>query len=124
MNNKFENVLIIGVGLIGSSLARGLRKYEVANNIFGLDKSKSVVSRCKKLKILDDIKIDLLDLEHLEANISLLNSSGPSFIFRDIIVSEDEEEFNIPDTSLINNSDDFIFAVSSVGLDNLIVSKV
>jgi len=69
------------------------------------------------------VGIDLLDLEHLEANISLLNSSGPSFIFRDIIVSEDEEEFNIPDTSLINNSDDFIFAVSSVGLDNLIVKQ-
>ena len=78
-----------------------------------------LVSLDGKLKV----GIDLLDLDHLETNVSLLNSVGPSFIFRDIIVSQHEAEFNIPDTSLLNSSDGFIFAISSLKLDNFIVKQ-
>ena len=38
MNNYlFNNILIIGVGLIGSSLARGIKEYNIASEIYGID---------------------------------------------------------------------------------------
>ena len=38
MKNKlFDKVLIIGVGLIGSSIARALRDYELTDQIVGYD---------------------------------------------------------------------------------------
>ena len=38
MNNKyFNSVLIVGLGLIGSSLARALKEYDIVEKVFGLD---------------------------------------------------------------------------------------
>lgn len=53
MNNiKFNSVLIIGVGLIGSSLARAIREKNLANNIYGLDNNLDCLKKCKELQIL------------------------------------------------------------------------
>jgi cyclohexadieny/prephenate dehydrogenase len=49
---KFDSVLIIGVGLIGSSLARAIREYDLAKNIYGLDTSRSNLAKCNELQIL------------------------------------------------------------------------
>ena len=43
MNNiKFNSVLIVGVGLIGSSLARAIRDNNLAKNIYGLPMAKNI----------------------------------------------------------------------------------
>ena len=55
-NNLFNKVLIIGVGLIGSSIARAIKEYSVSSNIYGIDKSEKVIAKCKQLDLLDDIK--------------------------------------------------------------------
>ena len=47
----FNKVLIIGVGLIGSSIARALKDYELADQIVGCDTSAKVKDKCKNLKI-------------------------------------------------------------------------
>ena len=49
----FNKVLIIGLGLIGSSVARALRDYELTNQIVGFDISSKVKEKCKELKIVD-----------------------------------------------------------------------
>ena len=46
-----KNVLIIGCGLLGSSLVRGISKKKLAKKIFIYEKSKSNISKIKKLKL-------------------------------------------------------------------------
>ena len=57
-----KNVLIIGCGLLGSSLVRRIHKKKVAKKIFIYEKSKKNIAKIKKLKLpgiiikkLDDI---------------------------------------------------------------------
>ena len=47
-----KNILIIGCGLIGSSVLRAISHYKVSKNIFVYEKSKSNLSKIKKLKLL------------------------------------------------------------------------
>ena len=54
----FDTVLIIGGGLIGSSVARAARANGAANTILMADKSESVCSAVKRLEIADDISTD------------------------------------------------------------------
>ena len=46
-----KNVLIIGCGLLGSSLVRRISKKKMAKKIFVYEKSKSNISKIKKLKL-------------------------------------------------------------------------
>lgn len=49
----FNKILIIGVGLIGSSIARAVRKCELSNQVIGYDIDPKVRVKCEKLKIVD-----------------------------------------------------------------------
>ena len=51
-NIKFNSILIIGVGLIGSSLARAIREYDLAKFIYGIDSNIENLEKCNELKIL------------------------------------------------------------------------
>ena len=54
MNNIiFDKILIIGVGLIGSSIARAIKKSNVGKKIYGLDVSKKNLKKCNELDIVD-----------------------------------------------------------------------
>jgi len=53
---KFKSVLIIGVGLIGSSLARAIREYNISENIYGIDNDPKNIKKCKDLFILKEVK--------------------------------------------------------------------
>ena len=46
-----KNILIIGCGLLGSSLVRRISKKKIAKKIFIYEKSKSNISKIKKLKL-------------------------------------------------------------------------
>ena len=46
-----KNILIIGCGLLGSSLVRRIQKKRIANKIFIYEKSKANISKIKKLKL-------------------------------------------------------------------------
>ena len=56
-----KNVLIIGCGLLGSSLARKIAKKKIARKIFIYEKSKSNISKIKKLKVPGKIIKSLKD---------------------------------------------------------------
>ena len=47
----FHKSLIVGVGLIGSSIARALRKKRISSEIYGVDTSAEVLAKCNDLKI-------------------------------------------------------------------------
>ncbi|MGQ9368447.1 prephenate/arogenate dehydrogenase family protein [Azospirillum sp. A39] len=49
----FERVAIVGIGLIGSSLARALRQYGVARAVVGADRSEAVCAKAVELGIVD-----------------------------------------------------------------------
>ena len=51
-NFLFQKTLIIGVGLIGSSIARALRKNNISFEIHGIDSDTNVLTKCQDLNIL------------------------------------------------------------------------
>jgi Prephenate dehydrogenase len=59
-NNKiFNTVTIIGMGLIGSSICRAAKHFEVANKIIVYDKDPDVLRKVGDLKIADIVCKDL-----------------------------------------------------------------
>ena len=46
-----KNILIIGCGLIGSSLLRAISKKKISKKIFVYEKSKANILKIKKLKL-------------------------------------------------------------------------
>jgi len=57
----FNRTLIIGVGLIGSSIARALRQNNISSEIHGIDNNEEVLTKCQNLKILTSGKKNLKD---------------------------------------------------------------
>ena len=55
----YESVLIIGMGLIGSSIARVLKEKKISNKIFALDKDDNVINISRNLNLVDEIENDL-----------------------------------------------------------------
>jgi prephenate dehydrogenase len=59
MMNPFERVSIIGVGLLGGSLAKVLRKLGLAKSIVGYGRNKANLNEAKNLNIIDDVAPDI-----------------------------------------------------------------
>ena len=51
-NINFKSVVIIGLGLIGSSLARAIKEKEVSKTIYGIDPNEENIKKCLNLKII------------------------------------------------------------------------
>ena len=57
MNNLiYDKVLIIGVGLIGSSIARAIKLNKLSLEIYGVDLNLKTLKKCKDLEILNECK--------------------------------------------------------------------
>ena len=52
MTKKYNSVLIIGMGLIGSSISRALVENHVANSVYGLDTNDKIIKKCHDLNLL------------------------------------------------------------------------
>ncbi|MDP8215794.1 MAG: prephenate dehydrogenase/arogenate dehydrogenase family protein [Candidatus Kaelpia imicola] len=59
MSRKFNRVVIIGVGLIGGSLAGAIKKSGIAKEVVGYFRRESSLKRAKRLKMLDSYYRDL-----------------------------------------------------------------
>lgn len=51
----FDNVLVIGLGLIGGSIAKSIRHNKISNKIFAYDSNFEVIEKSKSEKIIDNI---------------------------------------------------------------------
>ncbi len=56
---KFNRACVIGVGLIGSSLARAMREAGLVDEIVGVDRDPDVIARAQKLSVIDRGETDL-----------------------------------------------------------------
>ena len=78
-----KNILIIGCGLLGSSLLRGISKKKIAKKIFIYEKSKSNISKIKRLKLSGTI---VKSLKEGVANSDLIIFCTPMSEYKDIIL--------------------------------------
>ena len=58
-NYSYSSVLIVGMGLIGSSIARSLKENKIAEKVYALDNNEDIINTTNELKIVDDIKNNL-----------------------------------------------------------------
>jgi len=50
----FENVTIVGVGLIGGSMAIALKEHKIAKHIIGVGKSAESLNKALSLQLIDE----------------------------------------------------------------------
>lgn len=56
------NIGIIGLGLMGGSLAKAIKKYDIATNVYGYARTPKTIEEIKELNLVDE----LLSLEELK----------------------------------------------------------
>ena len=78
----FKNVLIIGCGLIGSSVLRALYNKKLSKKIYVLEKSKKYISKIKKIKT--NCKF-VKSLNHEISNIDLVIICTPMSEYKELI---------------------------------------
>ena len=57
----FKSIAIIGLGLIGSSLARAIRRYRLADRLIGVDTDAKVLDTVRKLDLVDEYQAHLAE---------------------------------------------------------------
>lgn len=72
-----NKITIIGVGLIGGSLAKSLKKNNFAKEIMGFGRNKNNLKNAKNLQIIDSFSTELKDIEN--SNIIVLATPVGSF---------------------------------------------
>lgn len=58
---SFQHILVVGVGLIGGSLALALRKAGYAGHIAGVDRSEEALRRALELGLIDEAAVSLTE---------------------------------------------------------------
>ena len=56
-----DHLSIIGVGLIGGSLARALRKAKLVGRITACNRSEATLKKAIKLGVIDDYSLDIYE---------------------------------------------------------------
>ena len=77
-----KNILIIGCGLLGSSILRAINTQKISKNIYIYEKSKKNISTIKKLKIRSKI---LNNLNNISINFDLIILCIPMSQYPNII---------------------------------------
>ena len=85
-SKEFGSILIIGLGLIGSSLARAIKEFDLAEKIFGLDNNKTHLQICKDLKILTNSSSQL---ENFNCQFDLIIICSPVNTYEKIFIDLD-----------------------------------
>ena len=57
--NPFDHVSIVGVGLLGGSLAKAMRKLGLAKSLVGYGRNKANLEEAKNLGIIDHVASDI-----------------------------------------------------------------
>ncbi len=63
---EFENVLIVGLGLIGGSIAKKIKDIDYSANVYGFEKNQEILKEAKKKGLITNGKVvDLKDSKNL-----------------------------------------------------------
>ena len=81
---NFNSVLVIGMGLIGSSLTRAIYKNHLATNVFGIDINQEVIKKCEELNLL--VKIDN-NINNFKQQFDLIIISTPLGTYKEVFSS-------------------------------------
>ena len=84
IKKKFNSVLIIGMGLIGSSLSRAIYQNHLANSIFGIDTNGDVIKKCTNLNLL--VKINS-NINNIKQQFDLIIICTPLGTYKEIFAS-------------------------------------
>ena len=82
MNNTFEKVCIIGLGLIGGSIGLAIKRSNISNQITGYARSNSTLERAIELGLVDSVKNNLQDAVN---NSDLVILATPLSTFRELV---------------------------------------
>ena len=80
----FEKIGIIGCGLIGSSILRGINNKKICKSLTVFDKSKDVLETIKKENLCDDIS---KDIQSTVKNSDLVIISVPLSSYKEVLLS-------------------------------------
>ena len=61
---KYNNILIVGLGMMGSSLCKSIKKYRISKKITGFDSNQKSLDYALKTKLIDTALSKLNDIEH------------------------------------------------------------
>ena len=75
----FKQVAVVGVGLIGGSLALALKKRRLAKTIVGVSRHKESILRAKRMGVIDK---GALDMDVIQGSDLLVLSTPVDTIFR------------------------------------------
>ena len=82
MNNKsYTSVLIIGMGLIGSSIARVIKQKKISEKVFAIDNDKTTINLTKDLNIVDEI---FENLQNFSEQVDLIFICTPLSSYKNI----------------------------------------
>ena len=82
MNNKsYTSVLIIGMGLIGSSIARVVKQKKISEKVFAIDNDKTTINLTKDLNIVDEI---FENLQNFSEQVDLIFMCTPLSSYKNI----------------------------------------
>ena len=79
----FKKVCIIGCGLIGSSIARAIKKYELSKKVVSSNRSESINKKVVKLKIVDEASSDA---KKITKESDLIIIATPLSSYKDVIL--------------------------------------
>lgn len=89
----FNRIVIIGLGLIGGSLAMAIKRQGLANEIIGVSRRRSTIHKAKTLGIVDDA---FLDVKRAVKDADLVILSLP--VLKIIEIAEEISRFLSPGT--------------------------
>tara|TARA_B100001059_G_scaffold37162_1_gene30096 strand:+ start:398 stop:1318 length:921 start_codon:yes stop_codon:yes gene_type:complete len=82
MNNTFEKVCIVGLGLIGGSIGLAIKRSNISNQITGYARSNSTLERAIDLGLVDSVRDNLKDAV---SNSDLVILATPLSTFRELV---------------------------------------
>ena len=82
MNNTFEKVCIVGLGLIGGSIGLAIKRSNISNQITGYARSNSTLERAIELGLVDSVRDNLKDAV---SNSDLVILATPLSTFRELV---------------------------------------
>lgn len=117
VNKKIDTILIIGLGLIGASLCKSIKKKSIYKNIIGYDNDSAVLDYAIKNNIVDHVT---KDLSNGVENADFIVICTPVYEIKNII--KNIQSFLNTDkvfTDTLSSKNSIINSINNIGIKNV-----